>query len=38
MAGNNNPEVKKELKQIVNKLYLYGAITLNNSKEYIKQF
>lgn len=38
MAGNNNPEVKKELKEIVNKLYLYGAITLNNSKEYIKQF
>lgn len=38
MAGNNNPEVKKELKQIVNKLYLYGAISLNNSKEYIKQF
>lgn len=38
VAGNNNPEVKKEMKQIINKLYLYGAISYNHAKEYIKQF
>jgi hypothetical protein len=37
-AGNNNPIVKKELKQLVNKLYLFGAISLNNAKDYIKQY
>jgi len=37
-AGNNNPVVKKELKEIVNKLYLFGAISLNSAKTYIKQF
>jgi hypothetical protein len=37
-AGNNNPVVKEELKQIIKKLYLYKAISLNNAKEYIKQF
>ena len=37
-AGNNNPAVKEELKQIIKKLYLYKAISLNNAKEYIKQF
>ena len=37
-AGNNNPAVKEELQQIIKKLYLYKAISLNNAKEYIKQF
>jgi hypothetical protein len=37
-AGNNNPVVKKELKEIVNKLYLFGAISLLSAKTYIKQF
>lgn len=37
-AGNNNPVVKIELKEIVNKLYLYGAISYNHAKDYIKQF
>ena len=37
-AGNNNPVVKEELKQIIKKLYLYKGISLNNAKEYIKQF
>ena len=37
-AGNNNPVVKEELKQIIKKLYLYKVISLNSSKEYIKQF
>jgi hypothetical protein len=37
-AGNNNPVVKTELKEIVNKLYLYGAISYNQAKEYLKQF
>ena len=37
-AGNNNPVVKEELKQMIKKLYLYKDISLNNAKEYIKQF
>ena len=37
-AGNNNPIVKKELKDIVNKLYLFGAISLNSAKEFLKQY
>lgn len=37
-SGNNNPVVKKELKEIVNKLYLFGAISLISAKNYIKQF
>ena len=37
-AGNNNPVVKEELKQIIKKLYLFKAISLNSAKDYIKQF
>jgi hypothetical protein len=37
-AGNNNPVVKKELKDIVNKLYLFGAISMNSAKEFLKQY
>ena len=33
-AGNNNPVVKAELKDIVNKLVLYHVISQNNGKEY----
>ena len=37
-AGNNNPVVKTELKEIIQKLYLYNAISMNNGKAYLKQF
>ena len=37
-AGNNNPIVKEELKDIIKKLYLYNVVSLKNSKEYLKQF
>ena len=37
-AGNNNPVVKEELKDILKKLYLYNVISLKNSKDYLKQF
>lgn len=37
-AGNNNPVVKQELKDIIKKLTLYNAVSLKNSKEYLKQF
>ena len=37
-AGNNNPLVKKELKDIMQKLDSYNVVSLNNSKEYFKQF
>ena len=37
-AGNNNPVVKSELKEIIQKLYLYNAISMNNGKAYLKQF
>ncbi len=37
-AGNNNPVVKEELKQIIKKLYLFKVISLNIAKDYIKQF
>ena len=37
-AGNNNPVVKAELKDIVNKLVLYHAISQNNGKKYLQQF
>ena len=37
-AGNNNPVVKAELKEIVNKLVLYNVISQNNGKKYLKQF
>ena len=37
-AGNNNPVVKKEMKEIIQKLYLYKVISHNNGKAYLKQF
>ena len=37
-AGNNNPVVKNELKDIIKKLHLYNVISHNNGKAYLKQF
>ena len=37
-AGNNNPLIIKELKDILKKLTLYNVVTLKNSKDYLKQF
>jgi hypothetical protein len=37
-AGDNNPVVKKEMKEITQKLYLYKVISHNNGKSYLKQF
>ena len=37
-AGNNNPVVKAELKEIINKLVLYHVISQNNGKAYLQQF
>jgi hypothetical protein len=37
-VGNNNPVVKKEMKEIIQKLYLYKVISHNNGKAYLKQF
>jgi hypothetical protein len=37
-AGNDNPVVKEELKDIIKKLYLYNVVSLKNSKDYLKQF
>ena len=37
-AGNNNPLVVKELKDILKKLTLYNVVSLKNSKDYLKQF
>jgi len=37
-AGNNNPVVKAELKEIVNKLVLYNVISQNNGRKYLQQF
>ena len=37
-AGNNNPVVKSELKDIIKKLHLYNVISHNNGKAYLKQF
>jgi len=37
-AGNNNPVVKAELKEIINKLVLYNVISQNNGKKYLQQF
>ena len=37
-AGNNNPVVKAELKEIVNKLVLYNVISQNNGEKYLQQF
>jgi hypothetical protein len=37
-AGNNNPVVKTELKEIINKLVLYHVISQNNGKKYLQQY
>ena len=37
-AGNDNPITKNELKGIVHKLQLYNCISMNNAKNYLKQF
>jgi hypothetical protein len=37
-AGNNNPVVKAELKEIINKLVLYHVISQNNGKKYLQQY
>jgi hypothetical protein len=37
-AGNDNPVVKEEIKDIIKKLYLYNVVSLKNSKDYLKQF
>ncbi len=37
-AGNNNPVVKTELKEIINKLVLYHVIRQNNGEKYLQQF
>ena len=37
-AGNNNPVVKKEMKEIIQKLYLHKVISHNNGKAYLNQF
>jgi len=37
-AGNNNPVVKTELKEIINKLVLYNVISQNNGKKYLQQY
>lgn len=37
-SGNDNPVVKKELVDIVNKLQLYNCISMNNARDYLKQF
>ena len=38
IAGNNNPEVLKELKDVLLKLNHLGAISLAAIKTYLKQF
>jgi hypothetical protein len=38
MAGNDNPEVLKELKEVLLKLNHLGAISLSGIKKYLKQF
>jgi hypothetical protein len=35
---NNNPIVKAELKEIINKLVLYHVISHNNGKKYLQQY
>ena len=37
-AGNNNTVVKKEMKEIIQKLHLYKVISHNNGKAYLNQF
>ena len=38
IAGNNNPEVLNELKDVLMKLNHFGAISLPAMKKYLKQF
>ena len=38
LSGNNNPEVLKELKDVLLKLNHLGAISLAGIKTYLKQF
>ena len=38
LAGNNNPEVMKELKSILLKLYHLNAISIYAIRKYLKQF
>jgi hypothetical protein len=38
LAGNNNPEVMKELKEILLKLYHLNAISIHAIRKYLKQF
>jgi len=38
LAGNNNPELVKELKDVLLKLYHLNAISLSSLKKYIQQF
>ena len=37
-AGNNNPVLKSELKDLIHKLHLFGAVSLYNANNYLKQF
>ena len=38
ISGNNNPEVIKELKEILLKLHHLNAISIPAIKKYLKQF
>jgi hypothetical protein len=38
MAGNGNPEVLKQLKDVLLKLNHLGAKSLSGMKKYLKQF
>ena len=38
LSGNNNPEVLKELKDILLQLHHLNAISLSSVKKYLKQF
>ena len=36
-AGNNNPNIKKQIKTILYKLYHFGKIQMTEVKEFLKQ-
>ena len=38
LSGNNNPELLKELKEVLLSLYHLNAISLPSLKKYLKQF
>jgi len=38
LSGNDNPEVYKELKQVLQKLFHLGALSKNSIKKYLSQF